>query len=180
MLQIQNTVALVVDIQERLIPAMNHAENFVGNTAKMMEGLNILSVPIAITEQYPKGLGATVAEIQAQRLETTPVFEKTLFSAYTDKIKTWLQQQNEVKNIILMGCETHVCVLQTALDLRAAGYQVYLPQECIASRTDANRENGTMQMAKAGVYISNIESILFMLLRDARHPNFKAISKLIV
>lgn len=180
MLHTNHTIALVVDIQERLIPAMNHAEQFIDACAKMVEGLNILGIPVALTEQYPKGLGATVDKIRSQFNPNSPIFEKTLFSAYTEEVKHWIEQHSSVKSIILIGCETHVCILQTALDLKAAGYEVYLAQECLASRTETNRQNGMAQMQQNGAIISNIESILFMLLKDAKHQNFKAISKLIL
>ena len=133
-------------------------------------------MPHIITEQYPKGLGATVPDI-ALLTPDAPKFSKTQFSAYTAEVAAALQQgqpENQKPNIILIGCETHICMLQTVLDLRQQGYNVLIP------RTAANKANGLQQIQAAGGIVSNIESLLFMLLKDAQHPQFKAISKLIV
>ena len=88
-------------------------------------------------------------------------------------------RKNDIKNVILVGAEAHICMLQTALDLKAQGYAVFLPFECTASRTTANHDNGLAQLSRQGITVSNVESILFQLLGDAKHPAFKTISKLI-
>ena len=111
-------------------------------------------------------------------LNDAPVFEKTRFSAFTEEVQAALAQ-HKPQNVILIGCEAHICVLQTAWDLRGQGFEVYVPQECVTSRTAANKQNGIDQMREAGVHISNIESLLFQMLQDAQHPQFKNISKLI-
>lgn len=172
-----NTLILVVDIQERLMPVLHQAERFTAACRTLLTGGLLLGLPVVLTEQYPKGLGQTVADIRLL-LKDIPVIEKTRFSALTDEVRAQLQQR-QPENIVLIGCETHICILQTALDLRAAGKQVYVPQECVTSRAPANIANGLAQIQAAGAIIGNIESLLFQLLQDARHPQFKAISKLI-
>ena len=175
-----NTTLLIVDIQERLLPALHEHQAFLAACRQFITGANLLGVPHIITEQYPKGLGATVPDI-ALLTPDAPKFSKTQFSAYTAEVAAALQsRQPEKQNIILIGCETHICVLQTVLDLRQQGYNVFIPQECATSRTAANKANGLQQIQAAGGIVSNIESLLFMLLKDAQHPQFKAISKLIV
>ena len=175
-----NTALLIVDIQERLLPALHEHQAFLAACRQFITGANLLGVPHIITEQYPKGLGATVPDI-ALLTPNAPKFSKTQFSAYTAEVAAALQsRQPEKQNIILIGCETHICVLQTVLDLRQQGYNVFIPQECATSRTAANKANGLQQIQAAGGIVSNIESLLFMLLKDAQHPQFKAISKLIV
>ena len=175
-----NTALLIVDIQERLLPALHEHQAFLAACRQFITGANLLGVPHIITEQYPKGLGATVPDI-ALLTPDAPKFSKTQFSAYTAEVAAALQsRQPEKQNIILIGCETHICVLQTVLDLRQQGYNVFIPQECVTSRTAANKANGLQQIQAAGGIVSNIESMLFMLLKDAQHPQFKAISKLIV
>ena len=175
-----NTALLIVDIQERLLPALHEHQAFLAACRQFITGANLLGVPHIITEQYPKGLGATVPDI-ALLTPDAPKFSKTQFSAYTAEVAAALQsRQPEKQNIILIGCETHICVLQTVLDLRQQGYNVLIPQECATSRTAANKANGLQQIQAAGGIVSNIESLLFMLLKDAQHPQFKAISKLIV
>ncbi|SSY70107.1 isochorismatase family protein [Alysiella crassa] len=177
MLQQDNTIALVIDIQERLIPAMNDGADFVSKSCQLIKGLNILNIPTIVTEQYPKGLGNTVAAVQ-DLTANAPVFEKTQFSALTADVQAAIDDKKP-KNIIVLGCETHVCVLQTVLTLREQGLAVYLPQECLASRTLANKNNALQQMQAVGAVVSNVESVLFQLLGDAKNPAFKEISKLI-
>ena len=176
----ENTRLIIVDIQERLLPALHENQAFLAACRQFITGSNLLGVPHIITEQYPKGLGATVPDI-ALLTPDAPKFSKTQFSAYTAEVAAALQsRQPEKQNIILIGCETHICVLQTVLDLRQQGYNVFIPQECATSRTAANKANGLQQIQAVGGIVSNIESLLFMLLKDAQHPQFKAISKLIV
>lgn len=176
-LNTQNTLAIVVDIQQRLMPVLHESENFINQNKKMIAGLNALGVKIIVTEQYPKGLGATLPEIR-ELVVDAPYFEKTKFSALIDEVDEILLTQN-VENVILLGCETHVCMLQTALDLREKNLNVYVPQECVTSRTLDNKNNGLAQIQAAGGVISNMESVLFQLLGDAKHEAFKTISKLI-
>lgn len=177
MLRSDNTLVMVIDIQERLTPVLHDAVGLVAKSCQFLQGLNVLAVPMLVTEQYPKGLGTTVAEVK-QVIENVPVFEKTQFSALTEEVQENLRFR-QPENVILLGGETHVCVLQTALALREQGLAVYLAQECVSSRALENKINGLQQMQAAGVVISNIESILFQLLGDAKHPKFKEISKLI-
>lgn len=177
MLNSTNTLLLVVDIQERLIPVLHQTEAFTAACRRLVEGLQLLEVPLMVTEQYPKGLGHTVADIKLL-CKDAPVYEKTQFSAITPEVQAALKDK-PVQNIVLIGCETHICILQTALELQAQGYQVYLPQDGLTSRTLDNKNNGLAQAQQAGAIISNVESILFQILRDAKHPHFKAISKLI-
>lgn len=172
-----NTACIVVDIQERLNPALHQAEEMVENSRTLLQGLQALDVPVAATEQYPKGLGHTVADV-GSLLGGAPVFEKTRFSALIPEVQQFLQSRN-IENVVLVGAEAHVCMLQTVLDLRAAGLGVYVPFECTASRAPANKANALEQMCAAGAVVSNVESVLFQLLGDAKHPAFKTVSKLI-
>lgn len=179
MLHPDNTLALLIDIQERLTPVLHRSADWLADCTTLLQGLQALSVPVMLTEQYPKGLGKTVPPF-ADMLADAPLFEKTRFSAWTDEVASAVKAQKNIENIIVFGCETHVCVLQTVLDLRQQGYAVYLPQECVSSRTEANKLNGLQQCAAAGAVVSNVESVLFQLLQDAKHPAFKTVSKLIV
>ena len=172
----KNTLCLIVDIQERLLPALSGADEMLERCRLLIQGLTALDIPFA--EQYPKGLGSTVSAVSLLLPEGTPIVEKTQFSAFLPEIQEILRK-NDIKNVILMGAEAHICMLQTALDLKAQGYAVFLPFECTASRTTANRDNGLAQMSRQGIIVSNVESILFQLLGDAKHPAFKTISKLI-
>jgi isochorismatase family protein len=173
----ENTLCLVVDVQERLLPVLHGAGEMVGRCRVLLQGMRALGVPLLATEQYPKGLGKTVPAVQLL-LDGAPVFEKTRFSACLPQVGEILKQKR-IANVVLAGAETHICMLQTVLDLRAAGLEVYVPFDCTASRHPDNKENGLQQMRDAGAVVSNTESLLFMLLGDAGHPAFKAVSKLI-
>lgn len=173
----KNTICLIIDIQTRLAPAMNESEDFLEKSKLLLTGLNALEIPMIISEQYPQGLGSTLEEIRTL-VPQAPIVEKTQFSAVLPEVMDFIRQ-HQAKNIIVIGAETHVCVLQTVLALKSEGLQVYLPQECITSRTLQNKLNGLDQMKQAGAVISNIESVLFQLLDNAKHPAFKTISKLI-
>ena len=176
-LRTDNTACLIVDIQERLTPALHEAERFTAACTLLIQGLHALGIPMMATEQYPQGLGTTLPEIKSL-LPDTPFVEKTSFSAVLPETEDFIRRHN-AQNIVLIGAETHICMLQTALDLRAQGLNVYIPAECAASRNPANKTNGLEQMRAAGVTVGNGESLLFALLRDAKHPAFKTISKLV-
>ena len=176
-LRTDNTACLIVDIQERLTPALHEAERFTAACTLLIRGLHALGIPMMATEQYPQGLGTTLPEIKSL-LPDTPFVEKTRFSAVLPETEDFIRRHN-AQNIVLIGAETHICMLQTALDLRAQGLNVYIPAECAASRNPANKTNGLEQMRAAGVTVGNGESLLFALLRDAKHPAFKTISKLV-
>ena len=176
-LRTDNTACLIVDIQERLTPALHEAERFTAACTLLIQGLHALGIPMMATEQYPQGLGTTLPEIKSL-LPDTPFVEKTRFSAVLPETEDFIRRHN-AQNIVLIGAEAHICMLQTALDLRAQGLNVYIPAECAASRNPANKTNGLEQMRAAGATVGNSESLLFALLRDAKHPAFKTISKLV-
>ncbi|MFO7831221.1 MAG: hydrolase [Desulfuromonadaceae bacterium] len=173
-----NTALLIVDVQERLVKAMaNHIE-VEESIAILQQGMDLLNLPTLITEQYPRGLGATVESISARGSNAT-VVEKTSFSCCGANAFVPALENLGAKQVVVTGMETHVCVLQTVLDLLHAGYQVHVPIKATCSRSDANRDNALERMQQAGAIITNVESVLFELLREAGSAEFKSISKLI-
>lgn len=174
----ENTLCIVVDIQERLLPALHDADLMVERSRVVIQGLQALDVPLVATEQYPKGLGKTVPAVQLLLGDGAAVFEKTRFSAVIAEVEAVLNDK-KIENVILLGAEAHVCMLQTVLDLRAKGLAVYVPFDCTTSRNPANKDNALQQMRDVGAVVSNSESVLFQLLGDAKHPAFKTVSKLI-
>ncbi|NMA48952.1 MAG: isochorismatase family protein [Tissierellia bacterium] len=175
-LEKDNTLLLMIDIQERLAPAMNNKEKTIANVKTLLTAFRELSLPVIHTEQYPKGLGATLADLS--ELTNTDAFEKIQFSAYTEEIKSAIFKSGKM-NILIIGMETHVCVYQTVRSLLEAGYNVFVIRDCVASRTEENYENALDMMKDMGAVITNMETVLFDILKKAGSPEFKIISKLI-
>lgn len=172
-----DSLILVIDIQERLKPAMDRGERVVENTKILLEAAKLLDIPVLFTEQYPKGLGNTLGEIMD--IEDNPqVFEKNSFTGCIDSVNSKLKEMGK-KKIIIVGMETHVCVFQTCRDLLLDGYDVHIAKDAVASRTRENYKNSLGLMRDMGAVISNTETILFDLLKKAGTDEFKAISKMI-
>ncbi len=142
-------------------------------------GARLLGVPVVVTEQYPKGLGRTAAEIAAVLPEDFEPVEKTAFSSCGAQEFVARLEAAGARQVLLCGIEAHVCVNQTAHDLLARGYQVHLLTDCVSSRAEQNRRVGLDKMLRSGALPSSTELALFELMRDARHEQFKAIQKLI-
>lgn len=174
----QHTALLIIDVQERLVKAMRNHTEVEEAIATLQQGMEILHLPTLITEQYPRGLGATVESISARNPSAT-VVEKTSFSCCGANAFAPALEELGARQVVVTGMETHVCVLQTVLDLLQAGYQVHVPLKATCSRSDINRDNALQRMQQAGAIITNVESVLFELLREAGSAEFKAISKLI-
>ena len=163
---------VVIDMQERLAAAMAARDEIIRATGILLEAAGRLDVPVVVTEQYPKGLGATIAQVASKLPAACTRVEKTCFSG--SRMLTLTRPQ-----VVLAGMEAHVCVLQTALDLAADGREVFIAADAVCSRTEANRANALARMERAGIVITNSESIVFEWLRDAAHEQFRAISRLI-
>ncbi len=174
----ERCLLLVVDLQERLMAAMpaNVAEQVVRNTCILVETARIFNLPVVVSEQYPKGLGPTAAEIRAALPEETGPIEKLAFSCCKEPAFAPFLTRPE---IILCGAETHVCVLQTALDLLAQGRRVYLAADATCSRAKGNWQRGLDLMHQAGAIIGSTEIFAFGLLGAAGTDHFKRISKLV-
>ena len=172
---------LVIDFQERLAPAMPEpvlarARRY---TLALIEGAKLLKLPIFLTEQYPRGLGQTVPEVRAALPEAVAPISKVSFSCLgAPEVLEALRQAGR-RQVIACGMESHVCVYQTVRDLQAAGYQAFVPQDAVASRTEDNLRVGLALMERAGAVVTCAETVLFDLLGCAGTAEFKAISALI-
>jgi nicotinamidase-related amidase len=173
----EEAVLLIIDIQERLVPAMPSAKQVIKNTNTLISIAEKLKIPIMVTEQYPKGLGKTVAEININ-LPTTPVYEKKTFSGCTEEVVSALDQLKR-KKIIVTGMETHICVLQTVRDLLKADYQVFVVGDAVCSRTKENYQNALSLINQMGGVVTNTETVFFDLIKEAATPLFRELSKLI-
>jgi nicotinamidase-related amidase len=174
----EECIGLFIDFQERLVPAMKKNKELIENTGKLLNGLKELNVPLIFTQQYTKGLGPTVNDLVKNPDEFSYI-EKTSFSCCDEeKFNLALEGLNK-KNIIICGIESHVCVLQTAIDLKNKGYNPVLVIDCVSSRKKQSIKVALKRMIQEGILITNTESILFELTRDAKNPAFKAISSIV-
>ena len=169
---------LIVDVQEKLfkkISEFKELENFILTTIKICSKLEI---PIVLSEQYPKGLGKTIPSI-INELKSYPIktLEKTTFSCFPSNSN--LNNFIETKQIILVGIETHICILQTALDLKESGYNVYVVKEGVGSRNINDKELAIKRMMQANVEIISVEMMLFELIKNSNNIHFKELSKLV-
>lgn len=170
---------VVIDVQEKLTPAMNEGlyQQLLMNTPLLIEGCKALGMPIMTTEQYPKGLGHTIPEL-AQATEECCI-EKMTFSCCGDEAFAQALEQKGVRQVVIVGMETHVCVLQTVLDLLDRGFVVHLVRDALASRFVSDYNNGLELAAQAGAVITTTETTLFQLVKVAGTDVFKTISKLV-
>lgn len=173
-----NSIGLIIDFQERLVPVMFQKDKLISKSSRLILGLQELDVPLIVTQQYSKGLGETIPEISTLISHFNPI-EKTSFSCYDEPKFVEVLTNCEVKNVIICGIESHVCVLQTAIDLKTAGYNPIVIFDCISSRAKSNLKLALERFRFEGILISSFESILFELTRGANDPAFKAISKLV-
>jgi nicotinamidase-related amidase len=172
----EEAILLVIDIQERLVPAMKEGQEVIARTNILLEAAKILTIPVLATEQYPRGLGKTVAEILLGP-EVGP-HEKLTFTGCTQEVIKALENIGR-KKIIVAGMETHVCVFQTVRDLLGLGYQVFVVRDGVCSRSKENYLNGLALMKEMGAVITNSETVVFDLLKEAGTAEFKMLSKLI-
>lgn len=176
-IKLEDSVLLVVDIQERLLPAMHEKEELFANCMKLFKGAKVLNVPTVITQQYPKGLGTIYKEI-LDELPDAKLFDKMAFSSLTDEVLSELNTIGK-RNVVVCGIEAHVCVLQTLVDLIDNGFQPILVADCISSRKNESKAYALERAKAEGVIITTAESLLFEFIVTAEHKNFKEISRII-
>jgi len=174
----EESVLLLVDLQEKLFPHIAEKEDLLKKTAILIQGIKTLNIPRIVTEQYPKGLGKTIPEIGVLAKDVTPL-EKISFSCMDDQnIRRQLKSLGR-RYVILAGIEAHVCILQTAVDLNQQGYTPVIVTDCISSRNIQSKETALQRFMQEGIILSSAESILFELLRYAGSEEFKNISRLV-
>ncbi len=177
-LTLDHTALLVVDMQEKLVPAMHEADAMVSQVGKLIDGAAALNMPTLVTEQYRKGLGVTVPELADKLGSAVCNHEKLKFSACIEPVRDELMRRS-VRAVIVCGIEAHVCVLQTCLDLMAAGYIAAVATDAITSRRPADRDTAVLRMTQAGVVPTTVESALLELVHEAGGDTFKAVLPII-
>ena len=176
-----NSQLVVVDLQIRLLAAMSEIDRatLVKNAEIILQAASALEIPVSYTEQYPKGLGPTVPAIMENMPEGAEAIEKTCFSCCdVDAFRQSLEKTGR-RQVVLIGQEAHICILQTSLELAAMGFRVFVVEDAVCSRFEVHKRNALMRMRHAGVVVTNLESVLFEWVRDATHPQFKLVSTLV-
>lgn len=179
MLQPERCALVIVDVQERLVKAMNEKvlAGLTENIERLQEVAALFELPVVTTEQYPKGLGHTVERLKERGLGEC--IEKVSFSCCGEDSFVKRLAELDVESVLLTGMESHVCVYQTALDLLSRGYKVHLIKDAVCSRKKLDYQTALTNMAAAGAVVSTTEMVLFQLVRGADAPQFKAVSKLV-
>jgi nicotinamidase-related amidase len=182
------SVVVVIDLQGRLAQSVHESGTVLDSTRRLLQIAGLFEVPVILTEQYPEGLGPTEASIQAafDALDGPKrKVSKTRFSCCGDEgfeaaLDDLLEgREEEQRQVVLAGIEAHVCVMQTALELKSRGAQVYLCGECVSGRGRTFRRWALDRMHQAGVVLTNHESAAFEWARDKDHPRFRELNKLL-
>lgn len=182
LMQRERCQALVIDIQEKLLPAMSGAQDALANSVRLVQAAAHLSLPITVSQQYPKGIGATVEGLRQHLPDACVTLDKIAFSCMRDNA---LRQRIELlaadgrDQIVVWGIETHVCVLQSALEIVAAGLQCFVVADATASRAPASKELALTRMQAAGVSVVTTEMAIFEWLALAGTADFKALMPLV-
>lgn len=170
----EDSLLLIIDIQQAMLKVIDSWEMIAGKAKQLIQSANALEVPILITEQYKKGLGETLPDL-IQEVESPQIFQKEHFSACLEEDFIPTVQSFNRKKVIVVGMETHVCVLQTCLDLIKAGFQVYLAADAVASRVNDNRDIALDLLRQAGAVIASTEIIIFQWACRANTDAFRKI-----
>ena len=179
-LDIERAMMLVIDVQEKLLPSIAGGERVVAAGRKLLDGGAVFELPVLVTEQYPKGLGPTHATIRAALAQSrAKVLEKPTFSAWADANVREALLALDRPQIIVTGIETHVCVQQTALDLRSRDYDVFVCADAVGARGRVDHEVALDRMRQAGVLVTTVESVLFELCQRCDTARFKAMLEVI-
>lgn len=177
LLKKDKTAFLIIDVQERLMPVIHGKEEIFENVNRLVEGSKILDVPLLFTEQYPKGLGHTCAEVNLP--EDKEIIEKICFSCMGSDLVNERLKEFGTKHLVIAGVESHICVLKTALEALDEGFKVHVVADAVSSRKEYSKQIALERMRQAGAYIVTTEMILFQLMEAAGNDEFKQISKLI-
>jgi nicotinamidase-related amidase len=177
LMTVADTALLVIDVQERLTPALPEAARIIWNCRRLLSGAEILGVRAWVTEQNPDKLGPTTPELAAHRTE--PAAAKMAFScgACGEIYAAW--RQHGIERVLLCGIETHVCVAQTALDLLAAGYEVYVAADAVGARAALDHDIALRRLESSGAVLTTVEAALFEWCGQAGTPEFRQISALV-
>jgi isochorismate hydrolase len=166
----------MIDLQEKFRPHIADIDRVVANANVLNKATELLNIPLLMTEQYPKGLGKTFNDIYQPK--NSVMFEKTRFSIFDEENISHIYEANK-HQMIIYGIETHVCVMQTVLDALERNYIPIVVIDAVSSISSVDKEIAIKRMLSEGVVVVSTEMLLFELIKDANHPNFKEISNLV-
>ncbi|EFI42668.1 MULTISPECIES: isochorismatase family protein [Peptoniphilus] len=175
----EKTLFLFVDIQDKLLAAIDNREEVLKNSKILAQMVSIMNINSMITVQYPKGLGYTNNSIKEFLKDTEEIEKKSFSCMLNDEFKKKISDSGK-SQVVLCGIEAHICVLLTARDLIKAGYEVFIASDAIGSRSKFNYKNAMSQLKEMGCVLSNVESIMFDLNSVAGTEEFKSVQKLIL
>ncbi|XP_078391814.1 isochorismatase domain-containing protein 2 [Cetorhinus maximus] len=176
-LSTRSCALFLCDMQEKFRPNVAYFPQIVAVAARMLQAAKVLEIPVIVTEQYPRGLGPTVPELGAEGLRK---FEKTCFSMLTPEVEAELSSLAKLQSVILCGIETQACIMSTALDLLERGLDVHVIADACSSRSQVDRLMALSRMKQSGAFLTTSEGTLLQLLRDAKHPSFREVQKIIM
>ncbi len=174
----EDTILLIVDIQEKFVSVIKNIDNVVSNVVKLIKAFNVIDVPIIVTEQYSNGLGSTVENIRKELKSYKPM-EKIEFNCFGNTEFDKVIKNKNIKNIVLCGIESHICVTQTLIDGISKGYNIYLVKDAVSSRKESDLDIAIERAKQEGAKIASTEMIVFQLLKKAGTKEFKEIQKII-
>ncbi|KAI8819904.1 Isochorismatase-like protein [Fimicolochytrium jonesii] len=177
LLKPESTAFFVCDIQERFRGLIWNFPHVINTAAKMLDAAELLKVPVIVTEQHPKALGNTVKELNIQNARV--VVAKTKFSMFVPQVEKLLKEELKTENAVIFGIESHVCVMQTALELLDHNYNVIVLADGVSSQNKGEVSIALARLRAAGATVATSESIMFQLLGDASHEKFRDLSKLV-
>jgi len=178
MLNTVESILVMVDFQGKLAEIVDRAELVLPNALRMMKGCQALEIPIIATVQVPEKLELMMPELTDALGKIAPIAKSSFSALRTSEFLVALEESSR-RQVILMGIEAHVCVLQTGLDLLDAGYEVHVLSDGVFSRTAENHRLALERLHDAGAFISSVEVALFEMIRTSKHPQFRTISKLV-
>lgn len=173
-----DTAFVVIDFQEKLMPAMSGRELLEDRTVRLVKGMKTLEIPTVVTQQYTKGIGPTIPSIAEALGEYEPI-DKTTFSCMKNEEFIEKFRALDRKNVVVCGIEAHICVQQTVLQLIEAGYNVYVPADCVSSRAPEDKMWSISRMGEAGAVITSYEAVLYEILGGSKEQGFKQISAIV-
>lgn len=178
MLSKEQTVFVLVDVQGKLAKIVHESEALLENLQNLIKGLKILEIPIVWLEQYPQGLGPTNERL-TELLEGFKPIPKITFDACKNPTFIEAMKKTGRSQVLIAGIETHICVYQTAMGLKALGYEVQAVADAVSSRTLANKEIGLEKMKSAGIPLTSVEMAIYELMETGEGENFKQILKIL-